>query len=96
MKESDNMFEDDERTIDDIIKKISARRGIWLDSEKEFREKVFERNCKYLESLGVDPIDDPQTLKICMKTDYTALFDFIKDFYEENTECYFISWKSNN
>ena len=82
-------------TVEDILEKIYARRGVWYNSEKDFREEIFERNCIYLEDMGIDPIKDPKTLNICIKSDYTNLLNYMNRVYWESTQLVYITWRNN-
>ena len=91
----DDVFEEEPITVDDILLKIYARRGVWYDSEKEFRKEIFERNCIYLEDKGIDPMEDPKTLNICIKSDYGKLLDQVNEMYWKYDQLVFIIWRNN-
>ena len=82
-------------TIDDILRKIAAHRGVWVDSESEFRSLIFEKNCKYLEGKGVNPVEDITTLNICIKSDYCKLLEGVRNCYFKSNDPTLIFWKMN-
>jgi hypothetical protein len=87
------MNEDGKRSIDDIVHQLVIRRVEFKPPESELRLAIFNQNCDYLESKSVDPLNDLETLHICMKADYVKILQGIDEIYWKYPQILYIDWK---
>jgi len=84
---------EDRTEIEYIINQMLSRRVVFLPNKADLLQKVFYKNCVYLESLGACPISNIDSLKICIKADLLKLLERADDVYYEYAQTIYMKSK---